>query len=219
MERTTSTPGQAEPEAPPEPGAEAATPKRGDGPVGRIEEAVTSVERVAETIRREAEDEAKRYLSDRRREADQLLAAQRQDLADLATELEQSAAAMRGEAERSVRAIEGAAARLRRVAEIPKGAGRTQRATRSQRRRSSSSGSEREPAGKQRARTQSRKPAQKSQPRRNPEQKAKEDAVMLRATELAVAGRPREEIAKALSTEFGIEDPAKILDRILGFGY
>ncbi|MGI9020540.1 MAG: hypothetical protein ACR2G3_07515 [Solirubrobacterales bacterium] len=44
------------------------------------------------------------------------------------------------------------------------------------------------------------------------------DQAMLRATQMAVAGSSRDQIERALSAEFGVPDPALILDEILGPG-
>jgi hypothetical protein len=172
------------------------------------EAVVTSVERAPEQIRREAEEEADRYLRERRREADGLLDSRERELAELATDLEHRAAILREELERSIKAIEGAAANIGRAAGVPERSGPGQRPTRSQRR---------EPrAASQRQTRTKQKPRTRKGSKRSAAQKKKEDAVMLMATELAVAGRPRDEIAAALKAEFGVADAAQILDRVLG---
>lgn len=43
-----------------------------------------------------------------------------------------------------------------------------------------------------------------------------EEAATLRATRLAIAGTDREDIARALRNEFGVEDPEPIVSRVLG---
>jgi hypothetical protein len=42
------------------------------------------------------------------------------------------------------------------------------------------------------------------------------EEVLLRATQMAIAGSSRDEIASALRAEFGIADPGPIVDGILG---
>jgi hypothetical protein len=185
-----------------------------DDPGERIEEIVSSVERATGEIRREAEKEAGRYLQNRRREADELLASHRELLAGLAAGLEEAAEALRAELTRSARTIEEAAARLRTAAE--EGRRPTQAPERSS--GSSSRGTTRRRQARGEGGTATQAPP-RGREQRNSERRSKQDAVMLRATELAIAGRRREEIAAVLKSELDVSDPNKVLDRILGHGY
>ena len=185
--------------------------KRADADPGeRLDEIVSSVERATGEIRREAEKEAARYLQNRRREADELLTSHRELLMGLAAGLDQAAEALRAELTRSASMIEDAAQRLRAAGE--EGQRRTQ-AKQSQRAAAS-------PPRTRQSRTGA-EPASQASARepRNSERRSKQDAVMLRATEMAIEGRRREEIAATLKSELGVSDPNKVLDRILGLGY
>jgi hypothetical protein len=185
-----------------------AKPKQaGENPDARIDEIVSSVERATDEIRREAEREAARYLANRRREADQVLATHRELLAGLAGGLEDAAAALRGELTRSVSTIEEAAARLRAAGEelaVPERGDPDAGVAEKRQARRGAAPAEAPPRGRK---------------ERNSERRSRQDAVMLRATEMAIAGRRREEIAAALKSEHGVSDPDQVLDRILGLGY
>jgi hypothetical protein len=181
-----------------------------DDPGARIDEIVGSVERATDEIRREAEKEASRYLQNRRREADQLLTSHRELLVGLAAGLDEAAETLRTELNRSVSMIEEAAARLRAAGEEGQRSAPTER--------SSAGGAAPAPARTRQAGRSSEAPARVRKPR-NAERRSKQDAVMLRATEMAIEGRRREEIAAALKSEYDVSDPGQVLDRILGLGY
>jgi hypothetical protein len=185
--------------------------KRADAdPDARLDEIVSSVERAAGEIRREAEKEAGRYLHNRRLEADQLLTSHRELLLGLAAGLDEAAEALRAELTRSVSMIEDAALRLRAAGEEGQ---RGAQAKHSQ-------GGGASPPRRRQSRTGPEAAAQAStRESRTSERRSKQDAVMLRATEMAIAGRRREEIASTLKSELGVSDPNKVLDRILGLGY
>jgi len=191
------------------------SPKSVDDPGARIDQIASSVERATEAIRREAEKEANRYLQERRREADRILDSHAETMAGLAAGLDQAAEALRADLNRCLTALEEAATRLRTIGEEGRttaASGRSRQAARQQRAA---------PTGSQQARRGSKPDAEpgRSRKSRNSERRSKQDAVMLRATEMAIAGRRREEIAKALKSEFGVSDPNRVLDRILGLGY
>jgi hypothetical protein len=181
--------------------------KRPDANPGeRLDEIVSSVERATGEIRREAEKEAARYLQNRRREADELLTSHRELLMGLAAGLDEAAEALRAELTRSASMIEDAAQRLRAAGE--EGQRRTQ-----------AKQSQRAPRTRQSRTAAEAAPQASAREPRNSERRSKQDAVMLRATEMAIAGRRREEIAATLKSELGVSDPNKVLDRILGLGY
>jgi hypothetical protein len=182
-----------------------------DDPGARIDEIVGSVERATDEIRREAEREASRYLQNRRREADQLLTSHRELLVGLAAGLDEAAETLRAELNRSVSMIEEAAARLRAAGEEGQRSAPTERS-------GAGGGAAPAPARTRQAGRSSEAPARVRKPR-NAEPRSKQDAVMLRATEMAIAGRRREEIAAALKSEYGVSDPNQVLERILGLGY
>jgi hypothetical protein len=183
-----------------------------EDPEARLDEIVSSVERAAGEVRREAEKEAARYLQNRRREADQLLASHRELLAGIAAGLDETAESLRAELTRSVAMIEEAAGRVRAAGE------EGQRPTQDQHTGKSSAPTSRTRQSRRTAEAGSGASTRAREPR-NSERRSKQDAVMLRATEMAIAGRRREEIAATLKSELGVSDPNKVLDRILGLGY
>jgi hypothetical protein len=188
------------------------TKRASEGPEARLDEIVSSVERAAGEVRREAEKEAARYLQNRRREADQLLASHRELLAGIAAGLDEVAESLRADLTRSVAMIEEAAGRVRAAGE------EGQRPTQAQHPSKSSAPTSRTRQSRKTAEAGSGASTRAREPR-NSERRSKQDAVMLRATEMAIAGRRREEIAATLKSELGVSDPNKVLDRILGLGY
>lgn len=179
----------------------------------RIDEIIVEAERVAERIRAEAVADAERYLAERRREADWL--ADRQ-LAQLEAALDVFRAQLRVIKEqgptttRSIEEAFGAAPRGESEAE--------------------SAGSPVETAPPQRLAgmveySGARAPdghspavAAAGESRRNQLQAvaAGRERAIIRATQLAIAGSGRGQIADALRAEFGLDDPAAIVDEILG---
>ena len=165
----------------------------------RLEAIVEAAERAAEGVIDDAEAQARRYLAQARTEADRLSEGRLSDLADLVDKLIGQAASLRQEAERLQATLEEARSRIdaeeRRSPELPleehaqePGAPRLRAVVEGESLASDLSGRNRADAA----------------------------GARLLATQLAVSGSSREEIAERLRNRFEIEDTTAILDAILG---
>jgi cell division septum initiation protein DivIVA len=160
----------------------------------RLQEIVEAAERAAASVIDDAEAQARRYLAEARREADRLAEGQVTELSDLVDSLLSQAISLRREAERLQATLEEARGRM-----------------------DAGEGPEREPqrdlepeAPRLRA-VDGGGAAAESEAKR-----ADAAGARLLATQLAVSGSSREEIATRLRSGFQIEDPKAILDAILG---
>ncbi len=160
---------------------------------GRIEEIITAAERVAREIQADAEAAADDYVQRRRREVDAAASEQAEALQALAGDLEGQLAALQRQGESIVVALQQAADRLRALPG-PAEPGPS-------------------PAEAPRAEGE---PAEPVRPADSGE--AVDDAALLRATQLAVAGTDRKTIEDVLRRDFGLEQPGPLVDRILGAG-
>lgn len=166
----------------------------------RLEAIVEAAERAAENVIDDAEAQAHRYLAQARAEADRLVEGRAAGLAELIDTLLGQAASLRQEAERLQAALEGAKALIE--ADEPA-----------------------EPAGRQEPPQEPEQPevprlravAQPEDSQQEGEERRSDAAgARLLATQLAVSGSSREEIAQRLRNGFEIEDTDAILDAILG---
>jgi vacuolar-type H+-ATPase subunit H len=156
----------------------------------RLEAIVEAAERAAESVIDDAETQARRYLSQARAEAERMAAGQVGDLGDLVDTLLAQAISLRQEAERLQTTLEEAKQRIE-----PGGA--------------------REPEAVETPRL--RAVAVEDAPAPEPEQRPSDaPGARLLATQMAVSGSSREEIAERLRSGFEIEDADAILDAILG---
>lgn len=164
----------------------------------RLEAIVEAAERAAEGVIDDAEAQARRYLAQARSDADRLAVDRTEELSDLIASLLGQAITLREEAERLQVTLENASARLaghevERPAPAP---------------------IEREPepeAPRLRAVDADAAPAVEAEVGR-----ANAAGARLLATQMAVSGNSREEIAQRLRNGFEIEDTDAILDAILG---
>lgn len=187
----------------------------------RIHEIIDATERVATEIRSEAEAEAEAYLAERRREADRLAAERTSSLDALTASLVDSA-------ERFKRQAEEMLADLDRVIEKARSGGGERE-----------SSSTPEPSA---APLRSTDPGQAEQPVRplkaapepqgdplapavaypgaghtGPEREGDQTSeALLRATQMAVTGKERDEIVAALRADFPGVDAGAVTDEILG---
>ncbi|HET8954682.1 MAG TPA: hypothetical protein VFN18_03375 [Solirubrobacterales bacterium] len=167
----------------------------------RLEAIVEAAERAAEGVIDDAEKQAHRYLAQARAEADRQAEGQGEELSGLIETLLGRATSLRQEAERLQVTLEAARARLNGEeppAEAPR--------------------EEREEAPRLRAVDSAEAPAGEplsAAPEPNP-RRADASGARLLATQMAVSGSSREEIAQRLRNGFEIEDTAAILDAILG---
>jgi hypothetical protein len=198
---------------------------------GRIQEIIDAAERVAAQIRAEAEADAQSYLEQQRRAADHVVSERVEDLAALADDLSQQASDLRSQSGQIVSALERAAARLRAALPVPS-AGSTE-APRAEVELQPDAEVDLQPDGEldlQPAAQVDLQPAAEvdlqpepgqAAPARKPEgarpltSLENPDAALLRAAQLAVAGSGRTEIEAALRRDFGVVEPADILDQIL----
>jgi cell division septum initiation protein DivIVA len=171
----------------------------------RLEAIVEAAERAAERVIDDAEAQARRSLAEAQAEAERLTDSRVGDVSDLVDSLVGQAVSLRREVDRLQRTLEAAQARL--------------------------AGEESSPAPEPPAPVQSPQAEEtvESQPprlRAVTEQDGSQAApagehdraagARLLATQLAVSGSSREEIAARLRTGFEIEDTSAILDAILG---
>lgn len=165
----------------------------------RLEAIVEAAERAAEGVIDDAEAQARRYLAQARSDADRLAVDRTEGLSDVIASLVGQAVSLREEAERLQAALENASARLAGPpAEPPAAAPPAPRS---------------EPeAPRLRAVEAGAAPAVQTGGGRA---HAAAGARLL-ATQMAVSGNSREEIAQRLRNGFEIEDTDAILDAILG---
>jgi hypothetical protein len=174
-------------------------PAPGPGPLStaaeRIRQMLVTAESVAEDIRREAVEEAERYLAERRRETDALVAARTKQL-EHALEVLRSA---RPEIERRLADVTGALEQA--LEEAP-----------------------REPAPAQPVPAPPAIPAPDTEAAAETDgHDAPAEATshvrqraLIRATQLAVQGAERETVKDTLEREFELDDATAIVDEILG---
>lgn len=158
----------------------------------RIGEIVEAAERAAQSVLDDAEEQGRRYLDEVRAEADREVAERRSAEAEMLDSLLEQAEALRAQAERMVDALERAKAELAPEPEV-----------------AAEPGSERLVALPQRGSHL----AAVADPE---EERSNYAGARLLATQMAVSGSSREEIELRLRNGFEIDDPAAILNAILG---
>lgn len=162
----------------------------------RLEEIVEAAERAAESVIDDAEQQARKYLSQARSEAERESEGRMAELSGLIDALLGQATTLREEAERLQATLEAARGRI--------------------------DGSEPavpvEPVEPPRLHAVEPADAPVGEPVAAEEASRRPDAsgARLLATQMAVSGSSREEIAQRLRNGFEIEDPDAILDAILG---
>lgn len=167
----------------------------------RLEAIVQAAERAAESVIDDAEAQARRHLAEAKAEAERMTEARAGELGDLVDSLLSQANTLREQAERLQAALEDAQARVNPEAR-------------------------REPARPERRRDHSEQaevltlrtpPAdQEPPPPEEDDRSSRASGARLLATQMAVSGSSREEIAERLRSGFEIEDSGAILDAILG---
>jgi len=169
----------------------------------RLEAIVEAAERAAEGVIDDAEKQARRYLAQARAEADRQTEGRVEEVSELLDTLLGQAVSLRREAERLQATLEAARAQLggeepplRAPREEPPVAPRLRAVD-----------SEEPPVAEPRPVD----PQPEPDPRR-----ADASGARLLATQMAVSGSSREEIAQRLRNGFEIEDTDAILDAILG---
>jgi cell division septum initiation protein DivIVA len=169
----------------------------------RLEAIVEAAEKAAESVIDDAETQARRYLAQAQAEADRLAESQADKFADLIGTLLGQAHSLRQEAERLQATLEEARSRVGdrgepKTFEEPEGPEELERPE--------------EPVGPRlRAIVSEETPPLDSAPKR-----ADAAGARLLATQMAISGSSREEIAHRLRSGFEIENAEAILDAILG---
>jgi len=166
----------------------------------RLEAIVEAAERAAAGVIDDAEAQARRYLAQARAEADRAAEGRAGELSELIETLLGQAVSLRLEADRLQQTLEAARARAGgepAEGDVPPA---PDAPTSPRLRAVAAPGSEPEPERPPAAQTERGDPA----------------GARLLATQLAVSGSSREEIAERLRNGFQIEDAGAILDAILG---
>jgi len=171
----------------------------------RLEAIVEAAERAAESVIDDAEAQARRYLAQARAEADRMAVGRVGELGDLIETLLGQAISLRREAEGLQSTLEEAKARIE-----PGGAPPAEARQRPE------LAEEQEPEETPRLRAVPVEDAPAPAPTPSPERSSDAPGARLLATQMAVSGSSREEIAERLRNGFEIEDVEAILDAILG---
>ena len=174
----------------------------------RLEAIVEAAERAAEGVIDDAEKQARRYLAQARAEAERRTEGQVGELSELIDALLGQAIALRREAERLQATLEQARARIDGAEPSPL----PQEPTEVPRLRAvepPETPAEDPPAADD-------PPAPQPPPAEADRRRADASGARLLATQMAVSGSSREEIAQRLRNGFEIEDADAILDAILG---
>lgn len=211
---------------------EDASSSHAEGPAdqvaGQVQRVIDAAERAAEAIRADAEQQAQSYLAEAQARAEQLTAERVELIAGLTDELIEHAEAVRVHSAQMATALEHTVNTDQRryvegdrSAELSSGAEvRPTRAARSE----PTSGDAFDPGQSEamgigngdlddRAAADDADEAEDAVPVSDAEA---EDAALLQATRLAIAGSDRVEIAQALRDRFGIAEPAPIVEKVLG---
>jgi cell division septum initiation protein DivIVA len=171
----------------------------------RLEAIVEAAERAAESVIDDAEAQARRYLAQARAEADRMAVGRGGELGDLIETLLGQAISLRREAERLQATLEETRERIE-----PGGAPSTEGRQRSE------LAEEQEPEETPRLRAVPVEDAPAPASAQPSERSSDAPGARLLATQMAVSGSSREEIAERLRNGFEIEDAGAILDAILG---
>lgn len=168
----------------------------------RIESIFDAAERAAAEIRRDAEERARRYYEESKRRTDEIAAQRAREMTDLADALMQTARRVAQQSDQLRRALEEARRRM-----DPGLASNEKRATVSQ-------PSPLPPPDEPSAPLQGAPvPVQQPATAAPAGDQVSQEASLL-ATQMAIAGSRRDEIARRLRDEFGVLDPTAILNEI-----
>jgi cell division septum initiation protein DivIVA len=171
----------------------------------RLEAIVEAAERAAESVIDDAEAQARRYLAQARAEADRVAVGRGGELGDLIETLLGQAISLRQEAERLQSTLEEARQRIE-----PGDASSKDEQQRPEPQEAQ------EPEEAPRLRAVPVEEDSLSAPAEPSERAVDAPGARLLATQMAVSGSSREEIAERLRNGFEIEDADAILDAILG---
>lgn len=170
----------------------------------RLEAIVEAAERAAESVIDDAETQARRYLAQAQAEAERQSEDRVSEVSDLIDPLLAQATSLRHDAERLQITLEAAKARIEGVEPPPQAPPREERVEAPRLRAVEAAG----PSVVE--------PPVEPQAEAPDASRANAAGARLLATQLAVSGSSREEIAQRLRNGFEIEDTDAILDAILG---
>ena len=167
-----------------------------DQMTNQLQTVIDAAERAAQVIRHDAEEQARRHLAEAQAKADQMTAERVRLIAALTDDLVRHAGTVREKSEEMVGALEEAIAEVTRKLDEPVELLAAP-----------------PPAS-----------AEQSGPATGPggwalhggDSAAVPQDALLEATRLAVTGKDRAAIAAVLRTNYGIEDPDPVVDRVLG---
>lgn len=204
----------------------------------RIQEIIDVAERVAGDIRADAEAEAQTYLAERKREADRLVETRAAELSQISSDMLQRSTEVQTKIAEFVTALDRA---LEGIRSMPAPPDAEPAASRAAPQPVSESALDELPPLREPEPTPISKPrpsiprpiaypgkaaGSESEERpdegpaiaaaRQPRKDLSSEAALVRATQLAVAGRERAEIEAAIQDEFEIDDPTPVVDQILG---
>jgi vacuolar-type H+-ATPase subunit H len=164
----------------------------------RIESVLEAAERAANGIREDAEEWAKRYMEESRRKADEIAAERVKELSELTDNLISRARDVAAQSDELISALDDAGRRL--VSRERRDPLEPPEATR--------------PAPRPEPERRPPPPEPTRQPTPGGNNSPVSEGARLLATQMAVAGSSREEIARRLRDEFGIRESNAILDEI-----
>ena len=169
----------------------------------RIESVLEAAEQAADGIRQDAQEWAKRYMEESRRKADEMAEKRVKELSELTDQLVNRARSVAQQSDELISALDDAGRRL---------VGR-ERSDPLEPTRVETPPSP-EPEQERRA-PREQSPAEPARPPRSIGNNSHvSEGARLLATQMAVAGSSRDEIAWRLRDEFGIQDSSAILDEI-----
>lgn len=176
---------------------------------------IDAAERVAAEIRTDAEAEAERYLERAKRNADRLTMERVRLISELTDSLFEHASQVRQQCEALIESLDDAMRGIAAVSSegrvaIGRDPDRVQRVPARESTAAAYLQRVPEEAPGERLREAPEPPALRA------EGADASEAALLRATQMAVAGSDRAEIARTLVSDLGIDEPDGVLDRILG---
>ena len=177
-----------------------------DQMTNQLQTVIDAAERAAEAIRHDAENQARRHLAEAQQKADRMTAERVRVIAALTDDLVRHAGTVREKSEEMVSSLEEAIGTVTRKLELPVGdldATPTPPAP------------EPELAAAEEASPPETLGSGGWATRAGESVPIPQDA-LLKVTQLAVAGTDRATIAAVLKSEFGIDDPEPVVDRVLG---
>lgn len=184
----------------------------------RIRDLLISAESISHDIRREASEEAERYLAARRQEADSLLEARREHL-------QRAMEVLRTEGREVERRIAALGAAIESVLEPAAGGSAEPAPTlepvpapRPEPVATPQPVPETAPSAEPSVPVALPEPQPEAQPARGGSGPHERQRALIRATQLAVQGADRDEVLATIEREFELDDSAVIVDEILGSG-